>query len=148
MDNMFLSVKKMIEKKGYKFTNQKKIILEELFKTNTHLNSKEMYEKVKDKKIGLATVYRTLNSFNKIGIVKEINIDGISYYELKMYSKKPLHIHFQCTKCNNITDIDDTNITLKYLKINKEIENKNNIDIYDVDIMLVGICDKCKRVFP
>ncbi|SHK38081.1 Fur family transcriptional regulator [Tepidibacter formicigenes] len=145
MDDKILLIKNLIEKKGYKFTNQKKMILEELFKVNTHLNSKQIYDKVKDKKIGLATVYRTLNLFSEIGIVKEINVDGVSYYELKMYGKKPLHIHFQCVKCNSVIDIDDNNLNLQYLKIGREIEDKNNVDIYDIDIMLVGVCDKCKK---
>ncbi|SHH22888.1 Fur family transcriptional regulator [Tepidibacter thalassicus] len=147
MDDKVLSIKNLIERKGYKFTKQKRVILEELIKSNTHLNSKQIYDKVKDRKIGLATVYRTLSLFSEIGIVKEINIDGVSYYELKMYSKKPLHIHFQCVKCNSIIDIDDNNLNLQYLKICREIENKNNVDIYDIDIMLVGICDKCKKAY-
>jgi hypothetical protein len=29
----------------------------------------------------------------------------INYYELKIYSKKSLHIHFKCSNCNSIIDI-------------------------------------------
>ncbi|MCH3965960.1 MAG: hypothetical protein LKE46_17245 [Clostridium sp.] len=47
----------------------------------------------------------------------------MSYYGLKIYSKKPLHIHFKCTNCNDIIDIDDS---------------KN--------IVLFGICSKCREV--
>lgn len=82
--------------------------------------------------------------FTTIGIVKEINVEGVSYYELKMYSKKPLHIHFQCTKCNSIIDIDD-NIDFEYLKLNKEIEKVQNLEIFDANIMLIGVCNKCRE---
>ena len=69
--------------------------------------AEEIYQRVKNDKIGLATVYRSLKLFERLGIVKEIPMDGVKYYELKIYSKKPLHIHFKCSNCNVIIDIDD-----------------------------------------
>ena len=73
-------------------------------------------------------------------------MDGISYYELKIYSKKPLHLHFQCVKCNDIIDIDEREIALDYLKLNKTIEDKNDLEINDVDIMFIGLCKRCRGV--
>jgi Fe2+ or Zn2+ uptake regulation protein len=84
--------------------------------------------------------------FNGIGIVKGIVVDGVSYYELKIYSKKPLHIHFQCVKCNDIIDIDERKVALEYLKVNKAIEDINDLEIYDVNIMLIGLCKRCREV--
>lgn len=144
MNEEFLSIKKLIETKGYKFTVQKRIILEELFNTDIHLTAKEIYSKVKNQNIGLATIYRTMSLFTTIGIVKEIHADGMSYYELKMYSKKPLHIHFKCVKCNRIIDVDNTGAEIKYLKLNREIEESKKLQIHDANIMLIGLCDKCK----
>jgi len=145
MNEEFLSIKKLIETKGYKFTIQKRIILEELFNTDIHLTAKEIYSNVKNKNIGLATIYRTMSLFTTIGIVKEIQADGMSYYELKMYSKKPLHIHFRCTQCNRIIDIDNSKIDIKYLKLNKEIEEDQKLEIFDANIMLIGKCSKCRK---
>jgi Fur family transcriptional regulator, ferric uptake regulator len=145
MNEEFLSIKRFIQKKGYKFTSQKRIILEELFKSEIHLTAHEIHDNIKNKNVGLATIYRAMNLFTKIGIVKEINVDGISYYELKMYSKKPLHVHFQCIKCNSIIDVDNNNTELKYLKLNKEIEVSENVEIFDANIMLIGLCSKCKE---
>lgn len=144
MNEEFLSIKKLIETKGYKFTIQKRIILEELFNTDIHLTAKEIYSNVKNKNIGLATIYRTMSLFTTIGIVKEIQADGMSYYELKMYSKKPLHIHFKCIECNRIIDVDNTGAEIKYLKLNREIEESKKLQIHDANIMLIGLCDKCK----
>jgi Fur family transcriptional regulator, ferric uptake regulator len=144
MNEEFLSIKKLIQKRGYKFTSQRRIILEELFKSNIHFTAHEIYNKIKKKNVGLATIYRTMNLFARIGIVKEINVDGISYYELKMYSKKPLHVHFQCVKCNDIIDVENNSIEFQYLKLNKEIEKSDNVEIFDANIMLIGLCYKCK----
>jgi Fe2+ or Zn2+ uptake regulation protein len=142
----FSLIRKLVEKNGYKFTKQRKLILEQFFLANRHLSVEEIYQRLKENNIGLATVYRNVKIFNSIGIVKEIAVDGVSYYELKIYSKKPLHIHFQCVKCNDIIDIDERKVALEYLKVNKAIEDINDLEIYDVNIMLIGLCKRCREV--
>ncbi|EDK32684.1 Fur2 [Clostridium kluyveri DSM 555] len=136
--------KKLIKNKGYEFTIQKRILLLEMINANTHLSVKQIYERIKDKNIGLATVYRSLKIFGELGIVKKINVDNINYYEIKIFSGKPLHVHFKCDKCNSIIDVDNLEQDLSYIKLNKKIEEKNDVEIYDVDIMLKGLCSKCK----
>lgn len=145
MKEDLISFKKLLEKNGYKFTMGKRIVLKTILDSKTHLNVKEIYEKVREYHIGLATVYRALKVFNKLGIVKEININEISYYEMKIFSGKPLHIHFKCFKCNSIIDIDSQSINFDYLKLNKKVEAENNLEIYDSNIMLVGLCSKCRE---
>ncbi|HBJ1649844.1 UNVERIFIED_ORG: transcriptional repressor [Clostridium botulinum] len=137
--------KNLIKKHGYKFTMQKRIILLEVINSNTHLSVKEIYDRVKHNRIGITTVYRSLKTFNELGIVKEINVNGTSYYEIKIFSGNPLHIHFKCSKCNSIIDIEDKFLNLEYIKLNKKIEEKNNLEIDDLNIMLIGTCSKCKE---
>ncbi|WP_346884949.1 Fur family transcriptional regulator [Clostridium sp. UBA4395] len=145
MNNDLIPIKKLLRKNGYKFTLGKRIILEVILKSDIHLNAKEIYEKIKEKNIGLATIYRALKVFNELGIVKEINVNGINYYEMKIFSGKPLHIHFKCYKCNSIIDIDSQNLNFDYLKLNKRIEEESNVEIYDSDIMFIGLCSKCRE---
>lgn len=137
--------KNLIKKHGYKFTMQKRIILLEVINSNTHLSVKEIYDRVKHNRIGITTVYRSLKTFNELGIVKEINVNGTSYYEIKIFSGNPLHIHFKCSQCNSIIDIEDKFLNLEYIKLNKKIEEKNNLEIDDLNIMLIGTCSKCKE---
>ena len=143
MKDELISFKKLLEINGYKFTVGKRIVLKVLLDSKTHLNVKEIYERINEYHIGLATVYRALKVFNELGIVKEININGTNYYEMKIYSGNPLHIHFKCIKCNEIIDIDSQSINFDYLKLNKKVEEKNNLEIYDSNIILEGLCSKC-----
>ncbi|HOV26571.1 MAG TPA: transcriptional repressor [Pseudobacteroides sp.] len=142
----FSLIRKLVEKNGYKFTKQRKLILEQFFLADRHLSVEEIYQRLKKTSMGLATVYRNVKIFSNIGIVKEIVVDGASYYELKIYSKKSLHIHFQCVKCNDIIDIDERKVALKYLELNKTVEDINDLEIYDIDIMFIGLCKKCREV--
>ncbi len=143
----FTYIKKLIEKNGFKFTKQRNLILEQFLLADRHLNVEEMYQRLKNNgNIGLATVYRNVKIFSSMGIVKEIVVDGVRYYELKIYSKKPLHLHFQCVKCNDIIDIDEKEVALGYLTLNKTIEDINDLEIYDIDIMFIGLCKRCREV--
>ncbi|NFN86864.1 transcriptional repressor [Clostridium sporogenes] len=137
--------KKLIEEKGYKFTFQKKIILKVLVNSSIHLNAEEIYNEIKKENIGIATIYRNLKIFEELGIVKEFNIEGINYYEMKIFSGKPLHIHFKCLKCNSIIDMDNGKLNLEYLKLNRDIECSENLEIYDVNMLFLGLCSRCKE---
>ncbi len=137
--------KKLIEEKGYKFTFQKKIILKVLVNSSIHLNAEEIYNEIKKESIGIATIYRNLKTFEELGIVKEFNIEGINFYEMKIFSGKPLHIHFKCLKCNSIIDMDNSKLNLEYLKLNRAIEGSENLEIYDVNMLFLGLCSRCKE---
>ena len=137
--------REILSRNNIKNTKQKEKILLELMQSSSHLMAEEIYQRVKNDKIGLATVYRSLKLFERLGIVKEIPMDGVKYYELKIYSKKPLHIHFKCSNCNVIIDIDDADINLDYIKLNQKIEMKRELEVNDVNITLLGLCKKCRE---
>jgi len=137
--------KTILSKNGIKNTRQKECILLELIRSGTHLTADEIYQHLEQQKIGIATIYRNLKLFKSLNIVKEIPMNGVNYYELKIYSKKPLHIHFKCTKCNVLMDIDEIEISMEYIKLNQKIEEKKNLEVTDANIMLLGLCSKCRE---
>ncbi|MCU9807782.1 MAG: Fur family transcriptional regulator [Paraclostridium dentum] len=138
-------LKKVISKSGHKVTTQKILILEVMLNNSHHLSAKDIHDKLKQKNIGLATIYRSLNLFIELNIIKKIDIDNITYYEMKIFSKNPFHIHFKCSKCGSIIDINNKDINIDYIGIIRKIELEEKFEIEDSDIMFTGICDKCKE---
>ncbi|KKY00568.1 Fur family transcriptional regulator [Paraclostridium benzoelyticum] len=138
-------LKKVISKSGHKVTTQKLLILEVLINNSHHLSAKDIYDKLKQKNIGLATIYRSLNLFIALNIIKKVEIDNITYYEMKIFSQNPFHIHFKCSKCGSIIDINNKDININYIGIIRKVEEEENFVIDDSDIMFKGICDKCKE---
>lgn len=144
MDKDLIYFKKIVESNGHKFTKQKEYVLKILIQSNIHLSAEEIYRKIiKERSFGLATVYRALKVFKELNIIKEISVDGTNYYEMKIFSGKPLHIHFKCKECNSIIDIDSKYLNMDYLRLNSKIEEDNNLVVFDSDIMLIGLCTKC-----
>lgn len=145
MEQYLTWYKEIIKKNGIKNTIQKEAVLNVLIKASSHLTVEEIYQQIKDVKIGLATVYRSLKLFEDLGIAKEIPMDGVRYYELKLFGKKSLHIHFKCTNCNAMTDIDDTETNLDYIRLNQKVEHKMGLEVNDVNIILLGLCKECRE---
>ena len=143
-EESFLLIKDLIQDNGYKMTSQREdILIEFINNKEKHLSAEEIYNMMKHKGIGISTVYRNLNLFVDLKILKELKFDDTSYYELKMYARKPLHIHFKCEECGDIKDIVDKEIILKYLKVDNLVEEKYIVEINDVDIMFHGLCNNC-----
>ena len=137
-------IKDLIENHGYRLTYQRKQILMEFINNKEkHLSVEEVNNILKNEKIGISTIYRTANLFTKLGILKEFKVDDTSYYELKMFAKKPLHIHLQCKNCEKIVDVVDQEIIIQFLKINSLIEKNYSVEIQDADIMFDALCDNC-----
>lgn len=145
MKSQMGSLRSIVERNGAKFTSQKRNILQILLESKSHIDAKEIYDLLRDSGIGLATVYRNLEFFTEINIVKKISIEDRNYYEMKIFKKKPLHIHFKCECCGNILDIDGS-WDLDYIDLNYRIGKFYDMDIFDADILLRGLCKTCKKI--
>ena len=143
--NELQKIKSIIERENLKFTIQKQLILEALLSSKEHMTITELHDKLKVNNIGIATLYRNLDSFKNLGIITEINVEGKAYYEMKIFGRKPIHIHFKCTNCGKIMDIEDNKLYHEYLKLNRLIEERDLL-IYDSVFTFKGICSDCKKL--
>ena len=143
--NELQKIKSIIERENLKFTIQNQLILEALLSSKEHMTINELHDKLKVNNIGIATLYRNLDSFKNLGIITEINVEGKAYYEMKIFGRKPIHIHFKCTNCGKIMDIEDNKLYHEYLKLNRLIEERDLL-IYDSVFTFKGICSDCKKL--
>jgi len=150
MKNKAIEIEAIVKAKGYKLTPSRKRIIQVFVETEEHLKPEEIYQKVrdqkvKDQKIGIATVYRTLDILKRIGIIKELSIQNDRYYELNIFSEKKLHIHFQCNECGHIKEYIDKPLIKEMLYQKDFIEKKYRDCIEDITIVMKGTCEECKQ---
>lgn len=123
-----------------RMTNQREIILEELKKTDQHLNADELYERVRllVPRISLATVYRNLELLTELGIVTKLEISG----RPKRYDfDVSRHDHIFCIECHRID-----NIEVKCEEIAPAVLiMKGEYSITGYRLEFVGICPKCQK---
>jgi len=128
------------KRRGSKVTTQRILIFQELAKhTKEHPSAEELYESLKDKVYGLSlsTVYRSLATFEELGLVRRIPTpDGKTHYEL---ANEP-HGHFICRNCGRIYDIEDIKTADEIFKNKlREIGYKPEMCNYTC----YGICPNC-----
>lgn len=138
-------VEKDLSKKGYKATKQRKEILKAIYENEMHVTIAEIFAKVKNKKVGLSTVYRTVDLLKAVGVIKEISLGNKTFYEPRKYKTKKFHIHFICKKCGKVIDIDDNIVLNNVINLNLELQKIHDINIKDTNIVLYGLCSKCTK---
>jgi Fe2+ or Zn2+ uptake regulation protein len=117
-----------------KVTPQRIAILKVLI-NGGHFSIDQLLSEVRrlEPSISMSTVYVTLNTLAKAGIVRTFEVMGKTWYEI---SKKP-HINVLCEDTGDIVDINDIDLTW--------IENKlrdKGIDVKDLVIIVRGNCRK------
>ncbi|TCO74816.1 Fur family transcriptional regulator [Marinisporobacter balticus] len=144
MESKIEIIEKILKEKNIKCTNQRKAIIEVFVNQDAHFKPEEVYDLVKGKKIGLATVYRTIEILKIHGIIEETTIEKDRYYELKLFSEKRLHIHFKCSRCNQIYDYDKTEMILDLIQLRNFAEQEYNVRVEDIKMIMNGVCHKCR----
>jgi Fur family ferric uptake transcriptional regulator len=93
-----------------------------------------------EKPIDLVTVYRILQSYLALRLIRQIEIgEGKYRYEL---ASLPHHHHAVCLNCNRITDINMCNIQ----SIENTISARLNFEVTAHDMELFGYCSSCRTV--
>jgi len=141
-----------LREKGLKKTYQKDLILETFLNMEGHLSVEDVYTRVKkkDKKVGLVTVFRTLNSLKKCGIAREISLgegkpgDKKPGDRLKRFEhcyQHPYHHHIICKDCNKTIEF----VSPELESIQDEIIRKYDFksDYHHVQIKIYGSCRDC-----
>lgn len=145
MDINVKDVKEILKEEGYKLTTQRKAILDAILENHEkHLSPEEIYNIVKLKcpDIGIATVYRTLQLFEKLNIVCRVNFDdGYNRYELIYDTEQHQHHHLICLNCGKVIEVKmDLLETLE-----NEIEREYGFSIVDHNVKFFGYCSDCEK---
>jgi len=103
--------------KGVRLTDQRKLIAEVMSTSNDHPDVDELHKKVNkiDKRISIATVYRTVKLFEELGIVEKHDFKGgkARYEE----SPEEHHDHLIDIKSGEIIEFVDKEIEILQNKV-------------------------------
>jgi len=101
------SLTERMRAKGLRLTHQRRILAELLDTAEEHLDAEAVYQRARkrDPHIHRATVYRTLNTLKKLGLVDELDLMHVTgdrhYYEIR---PSVFHIHLVCMQCGKVEE--------------------------------------------
>jgi len=124
--------------KGVKLTEQRKIIAKIMSESDDHPDVDELYNRVSkvDRKISIATVYRTVKVFEEAGILAKHDFKGgkARYEEMR----ESHHDHLIDVKTGEIIEFVDQEIE----KLQKKVAEKYGYELVDHKLELYGVKKK------
>jgi Fur family ferric uptake transcriptional regulator len=130
--------------RGYKLTRQRRAILDIITRNRSPLTPADVHEKAKNRYpgIGLVTVYRTLELFDRLGFICKMH-SGNSCRSYMMQRSSGHHHHLLCSICHRAVDFTDCNI--RQMKERLVCQTGFKIDSHLVEF--VGRCPDCQQKF-
>jgi len=137
-----------LKESGYKLTSPRRTILETLKRRGGHPNAREvLLELSRDHpEIGLTTIYRTLDLYVKLGVIKRYDFgDRQSRYEFSPEGSDHHH-HLICEKCYKVIEYKDflDEETILIRKIEKILTEKFDFEIEKHELKFYGYCKNCR----
>ena len=133
-------MKTLRKERHLRMTRQRKGILEELRKCDTHPSADEIFSRVRRRmpRISLGTVYRNLEILSELGEIQTIEMAG----SLKRFDGiAENHYHIRCLICDRLVDAP--------LAVSETLENavqaQTDVSICGHKLEFAGICPNCRR---
>ena len=138
VQNKIGEFQKICRSNGLKLTHQRIQIFSELASSSEHPSAESIYKRLVSRypSLSLDTVYRTLFTFEKLGIISKVQ----ALDDRARFDGNPLpHHHMVCTKCKNIIDFywpafDDMQLPHETKKWGR---------VKSIQVELRGVCDSC-----
>ncbi|HOG17025.1 MAG TPA: transcriptional repressor [Syntrophales bacterium] len=132
--------KKTCREAGFKLTYQRQEIYRELICSDDHPSAETLHMRLTKKMpmLSLDTVYRTLATFVRIGLIQKVEtIESQARFD----AREERHHHAICNQCNEIINFYCTSID--ELQLPEALRSWGKIDRRD--LVVYGICRKCLK---
>jgi len=105
------------------------------------MSTKEIFSALPKGDCDLATVYRSINLLESMGMVKRFEFgDGIARFELLQEGDDGHHHHLVCTRCAGIVEIDECGMH----ELESKIAQRNHFKAVTHKLEFFGICPQCQ----
>jgi len=131
----------LLTRKHLKKTSQRDLIWGLLLHSKGHPSVEEIRDQLLDKgrRIGIATIYRTLKILLAAGMVRQSKLAGLTRYEA--VEKEPNHLHFICNTCKRTLEFPSTPIEGLIRGVTSEYGFTERYSRY----MIFGVCKACQK---
>lgn len=126
---------------GHKLTNARMTVLDVIEQGGGHLTSTEILTRVSDADatIGRASVFRALDLFTRLSLIRPTYIDS-SMTPTYVMLPDGHHHHIICTRCNRVIEFEDCGLS----KLASELESRLNVCLTGHLLEFYGLCAECR----
>lgn len=131
-----------LQSRGKRITQQRRYLVELVFRHHDHFDADDVLamltEEEEGRKIGRATVYRTLNELVEAGLLRAMTLDGRSVYE-RDYGY-PQHDHLHCQICDKLIEFHSAELQ----ELRDAVAAEHKFRAAGHRLIITGICCECR----
>ena len=133
-----------LRSQGYRLTPQRLLVLSIVAEGSSHMGVDEVYQRAKAAYpyMDIATAYRTLNLFKRIGVVTEVAIGDRLHYE--MTDPEGRHHHMVCQSCHGAFNLSPIYLEEFHRTLMQEFGFEPDLEHFSIP----GICSSCRAEPP
>ena len=133
-------LKNLFRKKKLSLSHPRLLIYQELSCSSGPLGPLEIYHNLlkKKKKVGLTSIYRSLDLFESLGMAfKIVNGSSVRY---KLCELENHHHHIICRGCGNVVELNFCDIS----DWSKKVTESTGYQVVDHELNFYGFCKACR----
>ena len=132
-----------LRRAGRRLTNARLAVLQALEAQNRHITSSELLAEVAriDPQVGRASVFRALDLFTQLGILRPTYI-GKSMTPAWVLLSEGHHHHVICTSCHSVVELEDCGLG----ELATELQRQLDMRISGHMLEFYGVCADCESV--
>jgi Fur family ferric uptake transcriptional regulator len=130
----------LFKEKKLSLSHPRLLIYQELSDALSPLSPSEIYQNLlkKKKKIGLTSIYRSLDLFEGLGVVFKIT-NGVAV-KYKLCELEDHHHYIVCKTCGNVVELNFCDIS----DWSKKVTESTGYQVTDHQLNFYGYCKACK----
>lgn len=132
-----------LQSRGKRMTQPQRQLIEHVFRRHSHFDVDMLIDELPRggdvRRIGRATVYRTLNKFVEAGLLRSFTLDGRTVFEHDY--GYPQHDHLYCRECQQLFEFQSDEL----IRIRDEVARTMNFRVTGHRFIVTGVCDACSK---
>lgn len=140
---MMDQLKCLLGEQGYSWTRARSAVLAVLVSVPRPLHAEEIRRALRDPRINLSSVYRSLRLFETLNIVHRVQLGGgAARFELAD-AYRDHHHHLVCDGCGRIEDV--ATCPVEAVDLTRQIQRRTGFSVRSHVLELFGLCQSCRR---
>jgi len=134
-------LRQLCRARGMPLTTQRRVVFEAVLELDSHPTAEQVYAHpaVRRARISRATVYRTLESLARLGVISKACHPGSA---IRYDGRTDLHHHLICMRCDAVVDFSDARLDALPIPDTSAFD----FEVSDFRVQLRGVCRGCREL--